>query len=152
MENRPPARDGEDPGSSRQVRRRDPIRTPTPHGAPQPQIHPRGSDNSCLSYLVNLPSPHLLTLIKCTIGQELLGDTGEQPPCSGNEGDSTGWQCGHLPAVGGLGHTALRAIAPVWNGAQRHGAALPNPRCAPTLPQRGAPCVRKSHPLGFLCH
>lgn len=150
-ENRPP-----DPRRSRSRLRQTgsaqgPIRTPAPHGAPrpQPQIHPRGSGNSYLSYSVNLLSPHLLTLIECTIGQELLGDAGEQPPCSGDEGDSTGGQCGHLPAVGGLGHMALRAIAPVWNGAQRQGGALPNPRCAPTLPQRGAPYAHKSHLQGF---
>lgn len=140
MENRPPAQDGADPGSGRQVQRRDPVRTPAPHGVPepQPQIHPRGSENSCLSYLVNLLSPHLLTLIKSTKGQELLGDVGEQPPCSGDEGDSTGWQCGHLPAVGGT-----------WaHGSQSHSARVEWGTGEPS-PTPGAPphCRREEYPV-----
>lgn len=147
---------------------------------PQPQIHPRGSGNSSLSYLVNLLSPHLLMLMKCTVGQELQGASRAQPPCSGDKcgsadtsqrwGDSggggeasqghTALPSGRSPAVGlqtppgaapGPGHTALRATAPVRKrGSVAWGSPSPTPPAPPTLVHREEHPCSQIAPPGFL--
>lgn len=143
MENRLPAQDGADAGCGRQVQHRTPgaaetTSEPQPHMTPprpQPQVHPRGSAGSSLSYVANLLSPHPLTLIQCTAGQELQGAVGEQPPCSGDKRGSTGWIAGaSQPGDSGgggeasQGHMALLSGRSPTVGLQTPPGAAPGPR------------------------
>lgn len=114
---------------------------PTWPPRPQPQVHPRGSADSSLSYVVNLPWPHLLTLIQCTAGQELQGAAGGSLPALGTSAAAGGGSW--APPSRGTQAAAERPAEGTWLCCR---AGAPQLASRPHLERPQDPGTRLSEP------